>query len=127
MGVTIKNSRISINDYHDDISKGLNSEEVYLNVAGLNPDIDSGTEDLWPVGGALQYLSSQEKMNIASTSLNDAAAGTGVQSIFISGLNDAGVEVSESVVMNVRACALARARCRESAGKSLNCCMYIGV
>lgn len=69
---------------------------------GFNPNVGSTQEDIWFAGGTLSYLSTAEPMNIASTSANDDGdpAGTGSQTIFIAGINDAWEEISETVTMN---------------------------
>ncbi len=72
-------------------------------VRGHNPDIDSGTaEDLWEAGGELAYLSSEETMNIVSTSTNDDGdpAGSGALTLRVSGVDGTGAAVSEDVTMN---------------------------
>ncbi len=75
---------------------------------GRNPDVDSGTdEDLWAVGGDYPFNSVDAATEILSDSANDAAAGTGAQSVMVRGLSG-GVLTDETVIMNgVTAVALA--------------------
>jgi hypothetical protein len=88
------------NDYLNDVSKGFAVGHSALNVAGLNSNFNIGTTDLWEQGGLLTYLSSEETMNYVSTDANDTLLGTGARRVFVSGVNDAGLVVTETIEMN---------------------------
>lgn len=93
-------SRTTSGDYLNDVSKGIVSGREVLNFAGLNSNFNIGTTDLWEQGGQLVYLASEETMNYASTDANDTLLGSGARRLFVSGVNDAGEEVSEVIEMN---------------------------
>lgn len=96
------------------ISNRGSTEEFFLQVArgqigghrvvlrsGLNQDIDTGAdESLWDGGGLYVFPSSASVMKISSSSANDTAAGTGVRTVLVSGLDPSYVEQQEIVVMN---------------------------
>ncbi len=72
---------------------------------GVNEDVDAGTEDVCDVGGTyagLPILPTQaaEAINIVSSSANDAAAGTGVRTIRVEGLDANGKWAQETFTMN---------------------------
>lgn len=52
---------------------------------GRNPDIDSGqTEDIWPLGGDINFLTSEDaNCDIVSSSANDTGGGTGARTVKI--------------------------------------------
>ena len=83
-----------INEPSDSISKGDVAGETFWSVAGYNSDINGTEEDLWNQGGDLSYLSAASTMTLVSTDAGDTA-----NTVFVSG-NLAGVEVSESYVLN---------------------------
>lgn len=73
------------------VSRGNLSDHVYVrNTFGSNPDVDAATapEDIWNGGGNVNYPASASVMNIASTSANDDAAGTGIRTVVVSGLDE---------------------------------------
>lgn len=69
---------------------------------GRNTDVNPGTvpEDIWSTGGTLTYLSAAEQIDVASSSANDTAAGTGARTLTIDGLNSSFVQISETVTLN---------------------------
>ncbi len=70
-------------------------------IRGHNPDLDTGVEeDVWEGGGDLSYLTTAEKMNVSSSSADDAVAGTGLRALLLSGVGDAGEALSETIIMN---------------------------
>lgn len=99
MGVTIKNSRISTNDFFASVSKGEIDGQETIVIEGLNSDIDSQEEDLWNGGADLVYLSSEETMTVTSSDGNDVPAGTGAQSVIVVGINDLGERVIDSIAL----------------------------
>ncbi len=71
---------------------------------GRNADVDaaSAAEDIWDGGGTYTGFptGSAETVNVFSASANDAAAGTGLRTLRIVGLDGSGVEQSETITMN---------------------------
>lgn len=59
-----------------------------LHKFGQNPDIDTGTvpEDVWDVGGIWVPPTTARVHDLVSTSVNDAAAGTGARTVELTGL-----------------------------------------
>lgn len=72
------------------------------NKFGYNNNVGTSQEEIWNVGGVEAYLSTAETMNIASTSTDDDGdpAGTGAQTLIISGLDNNWVEIEEEVTLN---------------------------
>lgn len=67
---------------------------------GRNPDVDSGTdEDIWAGGGDYPFNAIDAATEIVSSSANDAAAGTGAQTVTVVGLSG-GLLTQETVSMN---------------------------
>lgn len=89
-----------IGNYFHEVSKGRTDSRAVI-LQGHNQDIDtSATEDVWPQGGTLSYLSSAERMNLVSGSASDDSDGTGARTVLVSGLNGSYAEISETVTMN---------------------------
>jgi hypothetical protein len=76
--------------------------ELALRVSGFNPGIDTAStpEDVWDLGGIYPFPSSALATTVVSSSVNDAAAGTGARVLVIEGLDGAGVSVTQTVVLN---------------------------
>ena len=67
---------------------------------GFNPSIEDTVEDIWNVGGVLQYLSSPETMDISSSSANDTAMGSGAQTIQLAGVDGNYEPLYETVTLD---------------------------
>lgn len=107
MGVSITNSVDSTvtNDFLSDVSKGLMAGSTSYLIDGLNSDIDvaSGFEDLWygdGTGGNITYLSSEDTMDIVSTSTDDDVGGTGATAVFLVGTDDTNTPVVEVISLD---------------------------
>lgn len=68
-------------------------------VFGYNPDVDTTEESIWPANGTVPHPTVESVLKISSTSANDAAAGTGARTVFISGVNGSFNIVSETVIL----------------------------
>lgn len=70
--------------------------------SGVNPDIDVATtpEDIWYAGGLYPLPLTAASLEVLSSSANDAAAGTGMRTAVVSGLDINYAEISETVTMN---------------------------
>lgn len=82
------------------IALGLVSGFDMFNKYGQNLDVDIGTEDVWSVGGVYAEPATATTLSVVSTSASDAAAGTGIRTIFIGGLDGSYNDVSETVTLN---------------------------
>ena len=93
-------------DFFLDVSRGVIVGAKTVNKFGRNPDVDTGTvpEDIWDGAGATPVWvpPTQARIHdIASTSANDAAAGTGARTVRVNGLTSWDKpEVSEDVTLN---------------------------
>lgn len=75
-------------NYIHEVARGLRQGHSIWNKFGYNADVDTGTEEVvatW--GGAFQYLTSGETLNISSTDATDDLASTGAQKIIIYGVD----------------------------------------
>lgn len=91
---------ISNKDFFTEVVKGNVASHSFINKFGLNPDIDTGTEDVWGTGGMFVPPASAGTVAIVSTSINDTAAGTGAMTITVNGLNGSYVDTTETVTLN---------------------------
>lgn len=71
-----------------------------VGVSMENPAISTVEETIWPEGGMYVWPTAASVVTVSSTSANDTAAGTGAQTVFISGLASDYSEVFEAVSMN---------------------------
>lgn len=78
---------------------------TYVKVIGINPDVDSGTlpEDVW-TGAAVTPLYPFPAAAAATEIVSDAAAdafpaGTGARTVFVQGLDAAGLPLEETVAL----------------------------
>lgn len=68
---------------------------------GYNADVDTlAPEMIWSGGGSMIFLTAAETLDVVSTDANDAAAGTGAQSVIIRGLDSSRREQTEIVTLN---------------------------
>ncbi len=100
--------------YYPSITEDRKSEDLALQIArgtiqghrvvhvfGYNPDVDSGAQEtVWTYGGLYQHAPTAITMTVSSDSANDAAAGTGARTVYITGINGTGGEVDEIVTLN---------------------------
>lgn len=76
-------------DQYFQISRGVIPGFSAFGTGGVNRDIDTSTtpEDIWSGGGLFPYQTTAQTLAITSDSENDNAAGTGVRSVVIIGLD----------------------------------------
>jgi hypothetical protein len=73
---------------------------------GMNDDVDSGTEELWPIGTLRVLPTTAAVASTVSSSVEDdiltggAIAGTGAWTLVIEGLDSTYSEVSEEITLN---------------------------
>ena len=92
--------RVSNTPFLYDIAQGNISGHLNVFCNGYNPDVDNTEEHLWPVGGLYSFPSSAIQMQVVSTNANDAAAGTGVQTVRIHYLDNTYAEQTEDIILN---------------------------
>lgn len=73
-----------------------------VRVMGHNSDIDilSVPEDVWQGGGLYPFQTSAQNLEIVSSSAADAAAGTGLRTVRITGLDSNHAVITEDVTLN---------------------------
>lgn len=77
---------------------GSTPDISYITKFGFSDTLStSGSEEIWSNGGSLTLLDGAETMNIASDSSNDTTSGSGVDMLFISGL-DANFDPQQEIV-----------------------------
>lgn len=71
-------------------------------VDGHNPDIDiaSTPEDIWEGGGVYNWMTAATSLEVASSSANDTAAGTGMRTIVVQALTTNYVVVTLTITLN---------------------------
>lgn len=91
-----------VNDtpYELRVAQGLVSGVSAVNKFGRNPDVDTGTEDIWAGGGLYVPPTAARIHSIVSASANDTSAGTGARTITVNGLNGSYVDTTETVTLN---------------------------
>lgn len=92
--------RENMNDYYMLVARGLITGQISVNKFGRNPDVDVGTEDIWSQGGTWVAPTAARVHNLASTSANDTAAGTGARTLTVNGLNGSYVDTTETITLN---------------------------
>lgn len=95
-----ESAAVCAKDYLIGIAEGDVSGHSSLLKMGINPDIDNTEEDVWEVGGSYVYPGSAMQMEVISSSVNDAGAGTGIQKIRVYYLDNTFAEKSEEVTLN---------------------------
>jgi len=80
--VTITNNSIV------DINRGSFSGQSTIRVVGVNPSIVTNTSEKICLNGTMNWLTSATTFEVVSTNTNDTAAGSGVQSVKIYGLDE---------------------------------------
>lgn len=85
-----------------DVGLGRLPGHVRVTASGVNPDVDTGTvpEDIWFAGGTYPFPTSATTLEVLSDSANDTAAGTGMRTMQVIGLDADYVEQTETVTMN---------------------------
>lgn len=75
-------------DYHSEAALNRRQGVTVWSKFGYNNDVDTGTSEVVAsFGGAFQFLSSAETLDIVSTSANDTNSGTGVHGLVIYGVD----------------------------------------
>ena len=89
--------RVSSMPYLYDISEGNVSDHEALRRFGHNESVGTAWESVNHHGGLATYLSSAERLQIASSDVKDDVVGVGARTLRISGLDGDYTEISETV------------------------------
>jgi hypothetical protein len=92
--------RTSSVPYLYDIAEGNIPGHEAWSKTGYNGDVGTTEEDMWPVGGSYVFPAAAIQMEVVSSSANDDAAGTGIQSVRIDYLDNNYLEAFEVVDMS---------------------------
>ena len=88
-------------DFFLEIAKGNVPKHSVVIDFGRNNDIDTGAdEDIWMQGGTFAEPTAARTMRFASSSANDAAAGTGARTVYIEGLDSSYNIATETITLN---------------------------
>lgn len=85
-----------------DVGIGRVPGHTRVTASGVNPDVDTGTipEDIWFTGGLYPFPTTAATLEVLSDSANDAAAGTGMRTMQVIGLDVNHSEITETVTLN---------------------------
>jgi hypothetical protein len=102
LGIALLNRIATGKPYELQVQQGLVEGASRVLIMGHNQDVDIATvpEDIWEGGGAYPFQTSAQSLEILSSAAADTAAGTGAQSVRVSGLDASWTEQSEVVVLN---------------------------
>jgi hypothetical protein len=92
--------RVCTTPYGYDVAEGNIANHQPFSKMGFNPDVDSSEEDIWAVGGLYAWPTANMRMEVVSSSADDAAEGTGARTVRIRYLTSAFVEKSEDITLN---------------------------
>jgi len=71
-----------------------------INKFGTNPDVGATYEPVWEHGGTWSRLTAPTFLEVASEDAADTLLGVGARTILVEGLDESGLEVSESFNLN---------------------------
>jgi len=88
--------------YNLQVQRGLVEGVERIAIVGHNTDMDLGTipEDIWEGGGLYPFQSVPQSLEILSDSVADAAAGTGMRTVRVVGLDGGYQEIQEVVTLD---------------------------
>ena len=81
------------------VSRGQIQAHSVVTIAGYNSNVDTSWAMITPVGN-LSYAATALQMTVSSGSANDASAGTGAQTVLVTGLDANYAVISETVTLN---------------------------
>ena len=97
------NGGLPVSDQSDwslEVAEGAFAKYHAVAKFGRNPDVDTGTEDIWSQGGTWVPPTAARVHAIVSSSTDDAPAGTGALTVSVNGLDGSYAEVTETVTLN---------------------------
>lgn len=89
-------------DFDHEVALGRRQGAFTTVKFGYNPDVDVGTETVWAVGGTFTPLSSASTLTVVSSDTADDGdpAGTGAQTLLVTGVDASRNIATEIVTMN---------------------------
>jgi hypothetical protein len=94
-------SRVGVTEpFELQVSRGQITGHSTVLVSGTLPTLGTTLATVWNRGGIYVYPSTAQVMVVASTSANDAAAGTGARTVVVQGLDANYNQIQETVTLN---------------------------
>lgn len=94
-------SRVGVTEpFELQVSRGQITGHSNVLVSGTLPTLGTTQATVWNRGGIYVYPATAQVMVVASTSANDAAAGTGARTVVIEGLDASYNQIQETVTLN---------------------------
>lgn len=87
-------------DWLTEVSKGNIPNHETLIIRGLNTDVGTSFETVWPEGGIKVFQSAASIQTLSSDNANDTLLGTGARIVTVRGLLSDHTEASEDVEMD---------------------------
>lgn len=88
-------------DFLYQISEGQRVGYTAWNKFGYNADIDAANQEVvWSHSNGWTYLTTASTLDIVSTSANDTLLGTGARTLFVSGINENKLPVTETIELD---------------------------
>jgi len=82
------------------VARGMITGHKSLFKFGNNPDVNGSLETIWSGSTLYVYPSAAIQMSVSSSSVDDAAAGTGARTVSVQGLDADYNEIAETVTLN---------------------------
>jgi hypothetical protein len=94
-------SRVGVTEpFELQVSRGQITGHGVELISGISGSVGTSYTTVWSQNTVYAYLSAASVMKISSTSANDAAAGTGAQTVTIHGLDANYNQINETVTLN---------------------------
>jgi hypothetical protein len=88
-------------DYRYEVAMGKRQGRTTWNKFGFNADVDTGGQEIvGSFGGTFNIMTTADTLDVVSSSANDTSAGTGAQSVLISGIDANFNAITEIVTLN---------------------------
>lgn len=94
-------SRVGVTEpFELQVARGQITGHSTVLVSGTFPTLGTSQATVWNRGGIYVYPATAQVMVVASSSANDAAAGTGARTVVIQGLDASYNQIEETVTLN---------------------------
>jgi len=103
VGTNLSNNIHSVDrtgEFYFDVARGRYDDLFAISKFGRNPDVDTGSEDLWARGGTWVGPITARIHNVVSTDIADDLGGTGMETVRIYGLDADYNLIEEDVTMD---------------------------
>jgi hypothetical protein len=93
-------SYVGSEDYFFNVAKGNITTEVPVSLVAINETVGVTLETIWPFGGRYVFPTTTETLDIVSDNAADTAAGAGLRTVLVSGLDASYLPISETIALN---------------------------